>query len=77
MEFNNVELVGYLASALLMISFSMKDMKKLRFINSGGCFCFIVYGFMLKTSWPIIITNGFILGTNIWHLTREKLQRTN
>lgn len=69
MQFNSVEMVGYLASVLLMISFSMKDIKKLRMINSGGCLCFIIYGFLLKTSWPIIITNAFILGTNIWHLS--------
>lgn len=69
MEFNQTELVGYLASLLLMIAFSMKDIKKLRIINSAGCFCFIVYGVMLNTSWPIIITNGFIIGMNIWHLS--------
>lgn len=72
MEINTTELIGYLASAFLMISFSLKDIKKLRLINSAGCFCFIVYGFFLSTSWPIIITNGFILCTNIWHLTRSE-----
>jgi len=72
MNFNNVELVGYLASILLMISFSLKDVTKLRMINSVGCAAFVVYGFLLSTSWPIIITNSFILLMNIWHLTRPK-----
>lgn len=69
---NTTELVGYVASALLMISFSMKDVKKLRIINSFGCVCFIAYGFMLATSWPVIITNGFILGTNLYYLFFKK-----
>lgn len=66
------ELVGYAASAVLMISFSMKDLTKLRTINSLGCILFITYGFMLATSWPIIITNGFILGTNLYYLFIKK-----
>jgi hypothetical protein len=68
---NYTEIVGYIASAILMVSFSMKDVTKLRFINAFGCLFFIIYGFMLATSWPIIITNGFILGMNIWHLVRS------
>ncbi|MCB9092360.1 MAG: YgjV family protein [Halobacteriovoraceae bacterium] len=72
MVWSNVEAVGYLASVLLMISFSLKDVKKLRTVNSLGCFCFIVYGFLLQTSWPIIITNAFILGTNVYYLFLKK-----
>lgn len=66
--FSNTELVGYLASALLIISFLMKNIKTLRLINSFGCIAFIVYGFLLQTSWPIIITNTFIVGANIYYL---------
>lgn len=69
METNATELIGYLASLFLMISFSMKDIKKLRLINSLGCISFIIYGFMLNTSWPVVITNAFILGMNAWHIS--------
>lgn len=69
---DTTELVGYLASALLMISFSMKNVTHLRSINSLGCICFIIYGFMLATSWPIIITNSFILFSNIYYLFIKK-----
>ena len=62
------ELVGYLASLALMISFTMKNVSTLRIINSLGAILFVVYGFMLQISWPIIITNGFILGVNIYYL---------
>lgn len=65
------ELVGYLASLVLMVSFLMKNINALRIINSMGCLLFVVYGFMLATSWPIIISNTFILGVNIYYLTKH------
>jgi len=71
-NFSLTDLMGYLASLLLMTSFLMKDLKRLRLVNSTGCLCFVVYGFMLGMAWPIIITNGFILLVNIWHLSQIK-----
>ena len=65
------EWVGYLASLVLMISFLMKDINTLRIINSIGALLFIVYGFMLVTSWPIIISNTFILGINTYYLSQH------
>lgn len=66
------EWVGYLASALLIISFMMKQVSKLRTINSIGALVFILYGIMLGMAWPIIITNAFILGLNLYHLLLKK-----
>ncbi len=66
--FSNTELVGYLASLLLIVSFLMKNIRTLRLINSLGCIGFVVYGFLLQTSWPVIITNAFIVGINMYYL---------
>lgn len=66
------EWVGYLASLALIISFLMKNVNNLRVINSVGAILFIVYGYMLHISWPIIITNGFILMANIYYLTIKR-----
>lgn len=63
--------VGYLASLVLMISFMMKNLNTLRIINSIGALLFVVYGFMLETSWPIIITNAFIFGVNLYYLRKS------
>ncbi|MBD0401075.1 YgjV family protein [Flammeovirga sp. EKP202] len=70
MEFSP-EYVGYLASLLLMISFSLKNVKLLRMVNSVGCIVFVVYGIMLS-AWPIVITNGFIATINIFYLIKDK-----
>ena len=65
------EWVGYAASLVLMISFLMKNINTLRIINSIGAIFFIVYGFMLAISWPIVITNIFILAVNIYYLSKQ------
>ena len=64
--------IGYAAMLALLISFMMKDVRKLRFINSIGAILFVVYGFMLATSWPIVITNMAILCINFFYLFVRK-----
>ena len=65
------EWIGYLASLVLMISFLMKNINTLRIINSIGAVLFVVYGIMLAISWPIIISNTFILGVNTYYLSKH------
>ena len=66
------EMVGYIAMALLLVSFMMKDVTKLRIVNSFGCAFFVAYGVMLVTSWPIIITNSAIISINLYYLLVKK-----
>ncbi|MEO1033502.1 MAG: uroporphyrinogen decarboxylase, partial [Bacteroidota bacterium] len=52
------EYVGYLASLMVLVSFTMKDVKTLRLVNMTGCILFVVYGFLMPTlrvGLPIII----------------------
>jgi hypothetical protein len=67
------EVVGYLASLGVLCSFAMKDIRKLRFVNTIGCMFFIAYGFLLGISWPIVITNVAIVIINIYYLSRQKV----
>ncbi len=71
-EFSYTDIIGYIAMALLLISFLMKDVKKLRIVNSIGCAFFVAYGFLLVTSWPIIITNSAIISINLYYLILRK-----
>jgi hypothetical protein len=64
MNTSPTELVGYAASLFVLISFLMKDIRKLRMVNSVGCALFVVYGIMLAYSIPIILTNTAILVIN-------------
>ena len=66
------EIIGYIASAIVLISFLMKNIVKLRVINTIGCLIFIVYGVLLNFSIPIILTNSVIVGINIYFLIKTK-----
>jgi uncharacterized protein with PQ loop repeat len=74
MNFSSTEIIGYLASLIVLISFLMKDIKKLRIINSVGCVLFVAYGILLNFSMPIILTNTAIAGINIYYLVRANKQ---
>ncbi|MES2748696.1 MAG: uroporphyrinogen decarboxylase [Bacteroidota bacterium] len=75
LDISITEWVGYFASLVLMISFLMKNINTLRIINSIGAVLFVIYGVMLAISWPIIITNTFILGVNCYYLTKHFSQK--
>ncbi|WP_084193491.1 YgjV family protein [Vibrio aerogenes] len=68
---NFIEFIGYAASALVALSFTMKEMVRLRIINCVGCLLFVGYGAMIE-SWPVMLTNGFITGVNIYWLLKDK-----
>jgi len=71
MDFSSTELIGYAASAMVLLAFLMKDIKKLRIINSIGCILFVIYGVLLD-SIPVIITNAAILLVNFYYLFLKK-----
>jgi hypothetical protein len=71
------QIIGYTASTLLIISFILKDITKLRVMNSFGCAFFIAYGILLDWNWPIIIPNAFIIGVNIYHLLKDRRLKLN
>ena len=69
------EAVGYLATFLVMLSFMMKDVNRIRIINAIGCTVWIAYGFMLD-SFPVIITNVGILAIHSGHFLRNFFQKS-
>lgn len=65
------EWVGYLAMTVLLISFMMKNVTKLRVINSVGCMFFVIYGSLIS-QYPIVITNVAIILINFYYLFFKK-----
>jgi hypothetical protein len=66
------EWIGYTASFVVLLSFLMKDMKKLRIVNILGCSLFIAYGLTLPAiSIPIILTNAAIVIVNLYYLSKR------
>jgi hypothetical protein len=70
MGFTPVELVGYVASALVVASLAMTSVVRLRIVSLVGSLVFVAYGALLP-SVPIIITNAAVAGLNVWFLRRE------
>lgn len=68
-----LELFGYFASALVVVSLMMKSLLKLRAISLLGSSCFIIYGILIN-AYPIVVMNVFILSINVYYL-RQMLNR--
>ena len=68
--FSVTEIVGYLASIVVLLSFLMKEVKRLRMVNIIGCLLFTTYGILLDFSIPIIVTNTAIIVINVVYLVK-------
>ncbi|MEN9644788.1 MAG: hypothetical protein RL238_1457 [Actinomycetota bacterium] len=64
------EVIGYVASALVVLSLAMTSVVRLRVISLVGSVVFVVYGTLIG-SVPIIITNVAIAALNVWFLRNE------
>ncbi|MCA6067106.1 uroporphyrinogen decarboxylase [Chryseobacterium sp. RG1] len=64
--------VGYSASLFIVLSFILKDIRKIRIVNMIGCICFVIYGIFSGMLWPVIIPNGLICFIQIYHLLVDK-----
>lgn len=69
-ELSGVELVGYVASALVVLSLTMTSVVRLRVVSLCGSLTFFVYGTLID-SIPIMITNSSIAVINVWFLRKE------
>lgn len=58
------EVIGYVGSALVLLSFLMSSVLKLRIINSLGSLASLIYGLLVHT-YPTVIMNGALLIINI------------
>jgi len=68
------ELLGYLASALVILSLSMRSVVRLRTISLCASTTFLIYGVLIDAV-PIIVTNVSLVALNLWFLGREFSQR--
>lgn len=66
------EWIGYLATAFVLLSFTMKKVNTLRKVNMVGGLLFVVYALMLEPiSWPVILTNGAIVIIHLYYLLKK------
>lgn len=63
--------IGYVASVIVLISFVMTSVVKLRWVSAIGSALFSIYGFMIG-SIPTGILNAGVVLVNVYHLIRMK-----
>lgn len=61
------ELIGYVASALIVLSLLMSSVLKLRVINLVGAAVFTTYGSLIG-SLPVVLANGAIVLIDVYYL---------
>ena len=64
-----IEIIGYIGSALVLVSMLMTSVVKLRIINLTGSVIFAGYALAIK-SYPTAVMNICLAGINIYHLYR-------
>ncbi len=69
-----IEIIGYIGSALVLISMLMTSVIRLRVINLTGSVIFAVYALMIR-SYPTAIMNFCLAGINIYHLRRLLMEQ--
>lgn len=62
-----IEWFGTLASVLVAASLTLKNIKRLRFVNLAGSLCFMFYGLLIQ-AWPVVGLNLFTVVVNIYYL---------
>lgn len=67
-----IDIVGYIGTALILISFTIEDMFKLRVVNSIGSIVWIVYGIGIGAN-PTILVNACVLCIHsYWFIKHRK-----
>lgn len=65
----NVEIIGTIASVIVLLSFLVTDEYRIRIINIYGAALFVVYGVM-SGAFSVWLLNGILILVHGWHLLK-------
>ena len=65
-----MEILAYIGSVIIFISFLVKNVNWLRILNNVGCVIFLIYSIYHGRT-PLIILNSGVIIVNIWHLIKR------
>lgn len=68
---NWFETIGIVGTIFVLLSFLMKDLKKVRIINIVGAVLFVIYGVLIHavSTW---ILNGILVAIHIFYLVKDR-----
>lgn len=67
----NWEIIGTIASVIVLLSFLMKGEKRIRLINILGAICFVIYGVMIG-AFSVWFLNGMLCIIHIIKLLKSR-----
>ena len=65
-----IDVLGYAASAFVVLTFYMKDMAPLRAAALCSNVCFLAYGISLKLG-PVVVLHAALIPINLWRLRQS------
>ena len=68
------EIIGYLGTALVIVSMLMTSIEKLRFINICGGILSLIYAISANTM-PVVVLNATLVTINIIQLIRSRIKK--
>ena len=69
-----LEFFGYIGTALVILSMTMKSINKLRAINIAGGTISAIYSAIIS-AWPIVVMNICLISINGYHLFKVYLEK--
>ena len=57
----NVEIIGIVATIFVLLSFMMRDVKRIRAINIIGALLFVFYGFMIDSFSTSLLNSALVI----------------
>ena len=69
-----LEVVGWVGSAVLVVSLLQTNLHRLRWINLVGCLVLIGYNGLVGV-WPMVGLNVVLAAINVWYLVRGHRDR--
>ena len=67
-----IDILGYIGTIVVLYSFTIENIKKLRLVNSIGSMFWIGYGIGIM-AWPTIVVNACVLAIHsLWFYKHRK-----
>ena len=70
-----LEIFGYIGTALIILSMTMKSINKLRVFNLAGSIISVIYSLII-VAWPTVVLNLCLAAINIYHLIKSARSKT-
>jgi uncharacterized protein with PQ loop repeat len=61
-----IDLIGWIASLVVLISMTYKTMWKLRLINSVACVIWIYYGYLITNNPTMFVNLSILIAHIVW-----------